>query len=100
MLFKAIDAADQRGLAGAGRAADDDFLALLNDEIDVSENVKLAEPLVQADHLYRSRRTCLLSSAYLRSASFGHEPSILSRRRHLGHGLGYSGPSNMTEPIA
>jgi hypothetical protein len=76
MLLKTVDAADQRGFAGPGRPADDDLLPLVNDKIDVSEDVKLAVPLVQADHLNRSRCTGLLSSAYLRSASFGHEPSI------------------------
>src|SRR5215208_5273246 len=49
MLLKPIDAADQRGFAGPGGAANDDAFTLVNREIDVAQDVKVAIPFVQAD---------------------------------------------------
>ena len=48
MFFEAVDAADQRRLAGARRAADDDPLALRDGQVDVLEDMELAVPLVDA----------------------------------------------------
>src|SRR4029450_11653457 len=50
--LEAVDAADQCRFAGAGRAADDDLLALFDRQIDVLENVEGAIPLVDADQLH------------------------------------------------
>ena len=43
-----VDRAAQRRLAGAGRADDDDDLALADGEVDVLEHVQVAEVLVDA----------------------------------------------------
>ena len=53
-FLQRIDAADGGGLAGAGRAADDDAFALADGEVDVAEHMEFAEPFVQTgdlDHL-------------------------------------------------
>ena len=52
-VLDAVDAAQQRRLAAAGRAADDDALAAHDLEVDVAQHVEAAEPLVQADDLDR-----------------------------------------------
>ena len=46
MLLQAVDAADEGGLAGAGRADDDDHFLRGHADVDVAQHVKLAEPLV------------------------------------------------------
>jgi hypothetical protein len=47
VLFQAVDAADQRALAGAGGAADDDALALGDRKVNVAQHVEVvAVPLV------------------------------------------------------
>jgi hypothetical protein len=47
MLFQPVDAADQRGLAGARRAADHDALAARHLQVDVAQHVEIvAIPLV------------------------------------------------------
>ncbi len=46
-VFQPVDAAQQRRLAAAGRAADDDALAARHRQIDVAQHVKLAVPFVQ-----------------------------------------------------
>src|SRR5919197_3763665 len=51
MLFEAVDAANGSRLAGAGRPADDDLLPMRYPKIDVSEDVELSEPLIDADKL-------------------------------------------------
>ena len=51
MLFQAVDAADHRRLAGAGRAADDDLLPLLHPQADIFEHMKLAVPFVDVIEL-------------------------------------------------
>ncbi|MNR12492.1 hypothetical protein D3C85_1288510 [compost metagenome] len=50
VFFQAVDAADGGGLAGTGRAAEDDTLTRLDVQVDVLEHVKLAVPLVHAFH--------------------------------------------------
>src|SRR5260370_7996390 len=51
VLLQPVDAADHRRLAGAGRPADYDTFALVDLEIDVSKDVKLAEPFVDMPQL-------------------------------------------------
>jgi len=47
MLFQAVDAANQRGLARARGPADDDALALGYDQVDVTQNMEgVAIPFV------------------------------------------------------
>src|SRR5262249_29380655 len=58
MLLETIDAADERRFTRSRRAADDDLLALLDDQVAVPENVNLAVPLMQPDHLHRGRGLC------------------------------------------
>jgi hypothetical protein len=53
--FQPVDAADQGGLAGPGRAADHDLLALRHRQVDVLEHLEGAVPLVDADNLDRGR---------------------------------------------
>ena len=47
---QAVDAAQQRGLAAAGRADDGDDLALADVEVDVAEDFERAVVLAQAAH--------------------------------------------------
>src|SRR5690606_18345640 len=49
MLFEAIDAADQGGLARTGRTGNDDALAAHHPEVNVPQNVEIAVPFVHAD---------------------------------------------------
>src|SRR5690625_1336479 len=51
MLLEGVDAADQRRFAGAGGAADDDAFSSIDREVDVLQDVKFAEPLVDTAHL-------------------------------------------------
>src|SRR5712691_10633725 len=51
VLFQPVDAADHRRLARARRPADDDAFALVDLEIDVLEDVELAEPFVDMTQL-------------------------------------------------
>ncbi len=51
MLLEAVDATDQGRLTGAGGPAYDDALAFVYGQVDVLQHVKLAEPLVDVDHL-------------------------------------------------
>ncbi len=51
MRLEPVDAADQRGLAGSRRPADDDALAAFDAERDVAQDVEIAEPLVDALHV-------------------------------------------------
>ncbi|KAG1387018.1 hypothetical protein G6F60_014276 [Rhizopus arrhizus] len=46
MLFQAVDAADHRGLARAGRPAHHDAFARRHVQVDVAQHVELAIPLV------------------------------------------------------
>ena len=48
IAFEAVDAADERRFAGAGRAADDEALAFADVEVDVFQRVVFAVPLVEA----------------------------------------------------
>ena len=52
-VLEPVDAAQQRRLAAARRAADHDALAAHDLQVDVAQHVKAAEPLVQADDLDR-----------------------------------------------
>src|SRR5690606_17627171 len=45
--FKAVEGADERGLAGTRRAADDHFLAAAHPHVDAPQHVKVPVPLVQ-----------------------------------------------------
>ncbi len=47
MLLKMIDAADHRRLAGPRRATDDDTFALAHAQVDVTQHVEVAVPLVE-----------------------------------------------------
>ena len=78
MLLEPVDAADQRGFAGAGRTADDDLLALLHHEIDVTQHVKFAVPLVYAEQL-NSRHAWLLVYCPLYGGILSHVPSTTLR---------------------
>jgi hypothetical protein len=51
VLLEPIDAADERRLARARRSANDDLLAQIDGQIDVPQDVELAVPLVDGDHL-------------------------------------------------
>ena len=51
-----VDAADERGLAGTRRPANDDALAALDAERDVAQDVEITEPLVDALHVYLKHR--------------------------------------------
>ena len=46
VLLQAVDRPDERRLAGAGRAEDDDHLARPDGQVDAAQDVELAEPLV------------------------------------------------------
>jgi hypothetical protein len=46
VFFQAVDAADQRGLARAGRTADDDAFALGHIQVNVAQHMKVVEPFV------------------------------------------------------
>src|SRR5208283_5216219 len=48
-VLQPIDAAQQRRLAPARRAADDDALAAQNFQVDVTQHVEVAVPLVQTN---------------------------------------------------
>ena len=48
VFFEAVDAADERRFARARRPADDDALAAVDGEVDVAQDVELAEPLVHS----------------------------------------------------
>ena len=50
VLLEAVDAADQRRLAGARRPADDDALAARHSKGDVAQDVEVAEPFVDVLH--------------------------------------------------
>ena len=49
MFLKAVDAPDERRLAGTRRAADDDALSAGNRQADVPQYVKAPVPFVDAD---------------------------------------------------
>ena len=51
MLLQAVDAAEQRRLAGAGRAADHDPLAAHHPQADALQDVERAEPFVDVDNV-------------------------------------------------
>ena len=51
VLLEAVDAADHRRLAGAGRADDDDDLLAGDVEVDVAQRLERAEELLHADQL-------------------------------------------------
>ncbi len=51
MLLEPIDAANERGLARSGRAANDNALPAPHRQVDVAQRVKGAIPLVDADEL-------------------------------------------------
>jgi hypothetical protein len=56
--FEPIDAADQSAFTAAARAADHDDISRFDEEVDVLEDVKRAEPFVDLakfDHGYRTR---------------------------------------------
>ena len=50
VLLQPVDAADQRRLARARWPAHDNPLTLADRQVDVLQNMKLAEPLVDAAH--------------------------------------------------
>jgi hypothetical protein len=52
VLLEPVDAADHGRLAGARRAADHDTLAAQDLQVDVAEDMKVAVPLVDLDHLH------------------------------------------------
>src|SRR5690606_7052579 len=58
VLLQLVDAADERRLAGAGGAADDDLLAGPHAEVDILEYVEGAVPLVETGDLDRDVRLC------------------------------------------
>ena len=76
MLLEAIDAADQRRLARARGAANDDPLAARHEEVDVAQDVKLAVPFVDADHLDGG-------AGRLRLPRQAHRPRPLPSRRSI-----------------
>ena len=49
--LQAVDGAAHRGLAGAGRSDDDEHLALVHGEVDVLEDVQVAEVLLDVGQL-------------------------------------------------
>src|SRR5208337_477439 len=53
MLLEAVDAPDQRRLAGPRRTADDDSLSATDRQIDVAQRVKVSVPLMDGDKVYR-----------------------------------------------
>ena len=74
MLLEAVDAPDQRRLAGARRAADDDPLSTPDRQVDVAQRVKASVPFVDADEVdggvaLRRRRRHLRPFARLRSTN-------------------------------
>ena len=46
--LESVDAADERRLAGAGRAEHDHHLSVLDEQVDPAEGLEVAEPLVDA----------------------------------------------------
>src|SRR6185503_6665912 len=63
-----VDAADERGLAGTRRPADDDTLAAFDAQCDVAQDVEITEPLVDALHVYLKHRLTLVRRARARAA--------------------------------
>src|SRR5581483_8838783 len=51
VLFEPVDTADHRRLARSGRPADHDSLPAAYLQVDVAQNMKIAVPFVDADHL-------------------------------------------------
>ena len=50
MLFKPVDASNERGLSRARRSAHNDTLALSDIQIDIAQHMELAVPLVDIFH--------------------------------------------------
>ena len=50
-LLEPIDAADERGLAGARRSDDHELLARLDGQVDILQHVKIAEVLIETADL-------------------------------------------------
>ena len=50
MLLQPVDTANQRRLAGARRAADDDALAFMDSQVDVLQDMELAIPFMDRVH--------------------------------------------------
>src|SRR5690606_22786252 len=73
MLLKPVDAADQCRLAGARRAANNDFFALGYRELDIAQNMELAEPLIDADQI--DSRYVRLRHGRDRGRRLNHDPS-------------------------
>ena len=74
MLLEPVDAADQRRLARAGRAADDDALAAADGQIDRAQHMERAVPFVHVDEfddrIARHRRlSSLAPTPYCRRPS-------------------------------
>jgi hypothetical protein len=51
VLLEPVDTPDKRRFAGAGRAADHHALATQDAQVDIAQDMKLAVPLVDADHV-------------------------------------------------
>ena len=62
VLLQPVDAADERRLAGARRPADHDPLAARHPQVDVAQDVELAEPFVDALHVDVKHRLDLVLS--------------------------------------
>ena len=65
VLLQPVDAADERGLAGAGGPANDDALAPLHVKVHIAKHVKIAEPLVHGSH-FDCRAPSRVCHSYLR----------------------------------
>ncbi len=71
VLLQPINGADEGGLAGAGRAENDDDLPLLHGHVDALQRVKVAEPLmhVAANDDFVGARRCWTSISHCGSHS-------------------------------
>ena len=90
VLFEPIDAADERGFAGARRAADHHPLASAYAEINILQRMERAEPLVDARHLdgdgavLHGALTCVAMHSGRNQELKGPAPPAITA---MGHGM-------------
>jgi hypothetical protein len=84
MFLEPIDTADHGGLARARRPADDDLLALIDRQVDVPQDMELAVPFADADHLDGGPSRCRHG---FRAITLRHGLPILRSNPHAG-GIG------------
>ena len=105
-LLETVDAAQQRRLARAGRAEDDDDLALVDVDVDALEHLEVAEGLAQVldadDRLVAmGYRRLVLGARSVCSSGFRSPRATRGRQRHrLRRGFGVAGTPAPPSAIA